>query len=263
MVATAKTTHLDVLTPILRGIADGLEAFWPVLILVGLIAVARLAFRIYQVRRLARSGIEQIDRMDGQTFEHFVGTVFRRLGYSVEITKYQGDYGADLVVRKDRVRTAVQAKRWSKRVGIRAVQEAVAAKGLYGCDEALVIANRDFTQQARRLAKANKVALWDRSVLVDKLLVAQDSDVTSASSQPEPVSSEKTATLPIPEEDVTAVAPAERASAGDDPPSCELCGVAVSIKVRDYCLSHPTRFGGRIYCFKHQRGVADVLRKAE
>ncbi len=34
---------------------------------------------------------------------------------------------------------------------------------------------------------------------------------------------------------------------------CASCGVAVSEKVRDYCVARPDRFGGRIYYFKHQR----------
>ena len=36
------------------------------------------------------------------------------------------------------------------------------------------------------------------------------------------------------------------------------CGATVSEKVRDYCAQHSQRFEGRIYCFKHQRGVRTV-----
>src|SRR5207302_3043517 len=84
-----------------------------------------------------------------------------------------GDYGADLIVSKGKHHTAVQAKRWSKKVGVKAVQEAVASKGMYGCDSALVVANREFTQQAQRLAHANEVELWGRAVLAEKLLSVQ------------------------------------------------------------------------------------------
>lgn len=107
--------------------------------------------------------------MDGRTFEQYLATLFRRLGYEVTLTRHRGDYGADLVVRKDGRRNAVQAKRWNKTVGVKAVQEAVAAKGLYECDLALVVTNSHFTQQARRLARANEVELWDRRELVQRL----------------------------------------------------------------------------------------------
>jgi hypothetical protein len=35
--------------------------------------------------------------------------------------------------------------------------------------------------------------------------------------------------------------------------SCALCGEAVSEKVEAYCRTHATEFGGRIYCFEHQK----------
>ena len=37
------------------------------------------------------------------------------------------------------------------------------------------------------------------------------------------------------------------------------CSVAVSDRVRAYCLGRLGRFGGRIYCFKHQRTVRPGL----
>jgi len=40
--------------------------------------------------------------------------------------------------------------------------------------------------------------------------------------------------------------------------TCVTCGVIVSEKVRDYCVQHAARFGGRIYCFKHQSTVRAV-----
>jgi restriction system protein len=199
MVAAAKIASPDFLTPAIKGLVHGFVAVWPVWLIIGAIALAKLAHRIRQARRLAKSGIGDTDHMDGETFEQFLGAVFRRLGYRVEITRYRGDYGADLVVSKNGVRTAVQAKRWNKRVGLKAVQEAVASKGLYECDEAMVVANREFTQQARRLARANKVALWDRSVLVDKLLVTGESEASAATPQRVLAKTENGATATISE----------------------------------------------------------------
>jgi restriction system protein len=68
----------------------------------------------------------------------------------------------------------VQAKRYRSSVGVRAVQEAVAAKAKYRCSEAMVVTNSTFTKQAVELARANKVTLVDREQLVAQLLnVAQ------------------------------------------------------------------------------------------
>jgi restriction system protein len=103
---------------------------------------------------------------------------------------------------------------------------------MYRCTEALVVANRSFTRQARTLAQANDVTLWDREVLVGKLL-----EVGNASSGLSPPAS-------------SGAAPATT-----DSRSCASCGVSVSEKVRDYCLARPQRFGGRIYCYTHQRSA--------
>ena len=149
-----------------------LHSFWWLWALIALIGSAKLAWRFYEWRRLTRSGIVEIDRMDGSTFETFLVSLFRRLGYAVEHTGRRGDYGADLVVAKEGRRIVVQAKRWTKNVGVKAVQEAVAAKAPYRCTDALVVTNRGFSTQARELARMNGVTLWDREKLVEQLLAA-------------------------------------------------------------------------------------------
>jgi restriction system protein len=231
---------LDTITPVLKGLVRVGAGAWPLLLLFGAAVLVRLAYRLYRLRRLSRSGIDEIDHMDGRTFEVFLSTLFSRLGYRVELTRYRGDYGADLVVAKNGWKTVVQAKRWSKKVGIKAVQEAAAAKATYRCDAGLVVTNQEFTQQARRLARANEVELWDRRALVSKLLVAGGAKMGASRDE---------AAVPSP----ALAAGAHRVA------TCVTCGNAVSVNVRDYCLAHPERFGGRIYCFRHQRSVRPVL----
>jgi restriction system protein len=156
-------TFLDLLSPLLRQF----WWLWVILITLGVWRIARSAFAM---RRLARSGISEIDAMDGLLFEKRMALLFRGLGYSVEQTRARGDYGADLVIEMGGARAVVQAKRWTKSVGVKAVQEAVAAKAMYRCSEAMVVTNSHFTPQARTLASANEVELWDRERLVEELL---------------------------------------------------------------------------------------------
>jgi restriction system protein len=227
---------------ILKGFFDALfVSLWPLWLVVAGVGAIKVAIELYRLRRLASSGINEVDAMDGRTFEQFLATLFRRLGYRVETTRYQGDYGADLIVLKDRMKTAVQAKRWSKRVGVKAVQEAVAAKGYYGCDRALVVANRAFTDQARRLARANKVELWDREVLVNKLVAARAKEHEFA-----PSASDDFAPAPV-HGAIKALVSTQ------DETTCVTCGTTISERVRDYCLARPQLFGGEVYCFRHQR----------
>lgn len=249
----AAAKEADLLSPLINGFVDALLAIWPLWLLIGIVALGNRAYQLSRLCRLSRSGVGEIDRMDGKTFEAFLGTLFRRLGYGVEITRSAGDYGADLVVAKGGRRTAVQAKRWSKRVGVRAIQEAVAAKGYYDCDAALVVANREFTQQARQLARANEVELWDRDGLVRKLLAVRGDAGPPAPGYKMPLESLPEPPVLVVPSDTFAPVPAAPGDTRAVKAVCGTCGVAVSKKVRDYCLTRPGRFGGRIYCFPHQR----------
>ncbi|SDE75650.1 Topoisomerase DNA binding C4 zinc finger [Fontibacillus panacisegetis] len=86
------------------------------------------------------------------------------------MTKAAGDFGADLIIQKDGKKIVVQAKRYSKNVGIKAVQEAQAAIAHYGASEAWVVTNSDFTAATYDLAKSNRVRLVNREELVEMIL---------------------------------------------------------------------------------------------
>ena len=225
----------------IQGILNGLVLVWPLWLALGGLFLIQLTIGVYRTSRLIRSGIREVDRMDGKTFERFLEVLFNSLGYKVERTRYVNDYGADLVVAKGGTKTVVQAKRFKRRVGVGAVQEAVAAKALYGCSEAMVVTNSMYTRQAERLARSNKVRLWNRNHLISALIASKDARrhgrARSASSE---VSSPQQLTLSqLPDE--------------TEPNACARCGTPVSAKVRDFCVARPERFGGRLYCYDHQR----------
>ncbi|GIO88548.1 hypothetical protein J25TS5_54800 [Paenibacillus faecis] len=125
---------------------------------------------IQRNERLKRSGIADIDKMEGVQFEKYLGFLFQGQGYKVQVTKASGDYGADLILQKDGKKIAVQAKRYSKNVGIKAVQEAQASIAHYGATEAWVVTNSDYTEAASELAKSNRVRLINREALVEMIL---------------------------------------------------------------------------------------------
>ena len=63
-------------------------------------AIIGIAGRVGERRRLAESGIAEIDGMDGITFEHYLEVLFGNLSYSVQRTHATGDFGADLIIKK-------------------------------------------------------------------------------------------------------------------------------------------------------------------
>ena len=60
-------------------------------------------------------------------------------------------------------------KRWKGNIGVGAVQEIVAAKAHYQCQQAMVVTNSAFTLAARQLAASNGVTLWNRQALIQEL----------------------------------------------------------------------------------------------
>lgn len=207
-----------------KSIIVGLLSMWKLWLIFGAIAFIRAIPYFWERHQLAKSGILEIDKMDGKTFEKYLKVKFEQLGYQVIRTKYVGDYGADLVTKKDGIKTVIQAKRYKGNVGIKAVQEAVASKGFYDSEKAMVVTNSFFTKQAKELARKNQVELWDRNEFSHQLLNVQ-----------------KTAMK------ITSI------KAKDLDKICIICGKPVSDKVYQYCLDHPQLFKGKIYCFDHQR----------
>lgn len=120
--------------------------------------------------RALSSGIYEVDSLTGRQFEEFLSIYFRKLGYDVTLTPQTQDYGADLILRNNGVKTIVQAKRSKKPVSIKAVQEVASAIKHYMADEAIVITNNRFTENAFDLADSNGVELWEREELIDFII---------------------------------------------------------------------------------------------
>lgn len=131
--------------------------------------LALLSIRYYQHKKLKRSEIYEIDKMDGFLFEKYLATLFKAHGYKTKVTKSTGDFGADLILSKNRVKTVVQAKRYKNSVGIQSVQQVVAAIEYYNADRAMVITNSYFTEPTIKLASKNDVELINRNKLVTML----------------------------------------------------------------------------------------------
>ncbi|MGM0711827.1 restriction endonuclease [Brevibacillus parabrevis] len=143
-------------------------------IIFGILLVIAMGVRFWidsvAQERLRRSGIADIDKMDGRQFEHYLGLLFKSQGYRTTVTRAAGDYGADLILEKNGQKVVVQAKRYSKNVGIEAVQQIVGSLAHYGANTAWVVTNRDFTDAAYKLAASNAVKLINRQALIEMIL---------------------------------------------------------------------------------------------
>ena len=143
--------------------------FW-IFILVLIVLFIKIYLAIKRKINFFRSDIRKVDKMNGHEFEMYLEHLFKRLGYKAKKTKGSGDYGVDLLLQRDKVTIAVQAKRYKNKVNLKAVQEVVGGKGYYNADEAWVITNSFFTKSAQELAHKNGVKLINRNDLI-KIMV--------------------------------------------------------------------------------------------
>ncbi|MFK8794012.1 restriction endonuclease [Planococcus plakortidis] len=137
-----------------------------------------LITNILRDRKLKRSGMLQVDQMKGKEFEDYLRVLFLERGYHVQMTPATGDYGADLILSKGGQRIVVQAKRYKKNVGLKAVQEVSTAKLHYKADECWVVTNSGYTEPAKKLAASNGVKLVDRVVLMRWMIEMNKQAVT-------------------------------------------------------------------------------------
>lgn len=163
------------------GFKLGIELLWsiisaePILTItlavffIGTLTIAGVANFIRE-QKLRKSGILEVDQMSGKVFEEYLKGLLKQRGYNVSLTSVTGDYGADLILSKSDKRIVVQAKRYKKKVGLKAVQEIVSAKSHYNADECWVVTNNYFTEPAVNLAKSNNVVLIDRNLLMKWML---------------------------------------------------------------------------------------------
>lgn len=165
------------------------DKFFPIIILIFTIVflwkfVKFLWFKIkvlkYQ-KKLAKSGMYDIDRMDGLQFESYLKALLKELGYKSKVTSGSHDFGADIIMKNNNKKIVIQAKRYGYKnhVSLDAVQQVFAAKTYYKADESAVITNSMFTKSAKELAKSCNVKIYDRyqlSELINKVNPATKPD---------------------------------------------------------------------------------------
>lgn len=110
---------------------------------------------------------KNVSKMGGIDFEYYIAQLLRDNGYkNVEVTAISNDYGIDVFATKRKIRYAIQCKRYSKRVGVEAVQQAASGCIYHDYDIAVVLTNSNFSYQAINLAKCLDVELWGNDILL-------------------------------------------------------------------------------------------------
>jgi len=110
-------------------------------------------------------------QLSGSDFERLLYRLYESMGYAVQLIGKTGDQGGDLIITKNQERILIQAKCYiNMTVGNSAVQEAVAARGHYDCNKAMVVTTSNFTKEATELAATNNIKLIPKDLLQKLLL---------------------------------------------------------------------------------------------
>jgi restriction system protein len=125
-------------------------------------------------------GINQnFKNMTPYEFEEFIAKLFRNMGYDAHTTKKTGDYGIDVIAKKDGKKIAIQCKQnqIGNNVGNVVVQKTLGSMWKIKADKSIIITTSDFTTQAEEQAKEAPIELWDRhylKIIVKKYLIEMD-----------------------------------------------------------------------------------------
>ena len=105
--------------------------------------------------------------MTAVAFKEFTVSLFREMGYTVEITPGTSDNGIDLLLRKNNQLIAVQCKRWSAPVGEPVVRDFYSALMSSGAQSGYVVTTSTFTSHAYSFAEGKPIQLVDLEALID------------------------------------------------------------------------------------------------
>ena len=98
-------------------------------IVIGILIALLIGAALFLLHRAKKKMPASMDLLEGHDFEVYCAELLKRRGFQeVEITKGSGDYGVDILAEKEGVTYAIQCKRYTAPVGVKAVQEADAGR---------------------------------------------------------------------------------------------------------------------------------------
>lgn len=113
-----------------------------------------------------------LQTMDDYEFEHFIGDVWERMGWSTEVSTQSADKGIDVVATRRspyEEKALIQAKRYGPNttVGSPDIQQYASLKHQrHGVDKVLVVTTNRFSRQAEEIGRKLNVKLVDGDDLV-------------------------------------------------------------------------------------------------
>ncbi|MEP6669460.1 MAG: restriction endonuclease [Chthoniobacter sp.] len=119
------------------------------------------------------SSTSGLDSLRNDQVELLVGEIFRREGYTIELSAgLNTDDGIDLMLRRDSETTLVQCKHWKTvRVSSREMRDFYGAMAAGGAPHGILVTTGTFSPDASEFAEGKGIQLLDGSALAAKIAV--------------------------------------------------------------------------------------------
>jgi len=121
---------------------------------------------IKSVEEVLASHFEMSILLNPREFEKFIAYLFKKIGYSVKVTSYAADFGADVIAERAGERIVVQVKKYvGSNVGAQEVQQTLGSMWKYKANKAILVTTTDFTENAIEQARGAPIELWNINTL--------------------------------------------------------------------------------------------------
>lgn len=126
-----------------------------------------------------RRTLEDIKSLSWKEFEEFIGSLFEKLGYAVEVTGGLDDGGIDLIIRKEGRTSFVQCKKYqTSKVSLSMVRDFYGAMNAnLNFESGYFITTGIFTLEAKHFAEDKPIELIDGSKLMDYVRMTESQEM--------------------------------------------------------------------------------------
>lgn len=106
--------------------------------------------------------LDRITTMSGTRFENLVSDILAKKHKThFKVTKQSNDYGGDIIGIIENSKVVIQVKRYSGKVGNKAINEVLGAMAMYDCKKGWVVTNSEYTSNAKAVASKAGIRLID------------------------------------------------------------------------------------------------------
>jgi hypothetical protein len=133
------------------------------------------------------SSLSELQQIDPYKFEHLIGKLWQKKGYSTNVRQQSGDRGIDVVATDGSEKVLIQAKRYTgkNKVGSQEVRKyATLYQQVSSADEVCIVTTGLFTNEARKLAIDLNVSIFNGEDVIGLLQshsesIAIDTDLSA------------------------------------------------------------------------------------